>query len=62
MLKWLSSISWSKLTMKLVIATFNEGKRREYRNLLASLRIELLTLQEAGVNDEIEETGATLLA
>ncbi len=45
------------MSCKLLIATNNRGKLTEYRDLLASL--DLVTLAEAGVDDTVEETGAT---
>ncbi len=47
--------------MKLLIATHNRGKLREYSELLAGLPFELLTLDDVGIRDEVEETGATFL-
>lgn len=47
--------------MKLVVATRNAGKRRELEALLAPLGYELLTLDEAGVTGEVEETGDTFV-
>jgi XTP/dITP diphosphohydrolase len=46
--------------MKLLIATHNPGKLREYSELLAGLPFELLTLDQVGIHDDVEETGATL--
>ncbi|MGQ9676286.1 MAG: XTP/dITP diphosphatase [Chloroflexota bacterium] len=43
----------------LLIATNNEGKLREYRDLLAGLPVQLVSLREAGVDIEVEETGQT---
>jgi XTP/dITP diphosphohydrolase len=45
--------------MRLILATFNQGKRREYRHLLSSLPVQLMTLAEAGVTAEVPEDGAT---
>ncbi len=45
--------------MQLLIATHNAGKKREYAELLADLGYELLTLDEAGIIGEVEETGQT---
>jgi XTP/dITP diphosphohydrolase len=47
-------------SMRLLIATRNRGKLREYKELLAGLPFELLTLDDLGVHEEVEETGATL--
>jgi XTP/dITP diphosphohydrolase len=45
--------------MKLVIATHNKGKLREYRELLAHFDLEVIGLDEAGVTEDVEETGTT---
>ena len=44
---------------KLLIATTNPGKLREYRDFLSDLPIKLLSLKDIGVSDDIEETGKT---
>ncbi len=44
--------------MKLVIATANQGKVKEFSAALAHLGLELLTATEVGVKDFPEETGA----
>lgn len=44
---------------RLLVATNNEGKLREYRDLLAGLPVELVSLREAGIDLEVEETGQT---
>ncbi len=46
-------------TRRLLIATHNAGKVREYRELLASLPVEVTYLDEQGITVEAEETGAT---
>jgi XTP/dITP diphosphohydrolase len=48
--------------MKLLIATHNQGKLREYRQLLTALPLDILGLDEAGITDDVEETGATFAA
>ena len=45
---------------KLLIATHNRGKLREYQALLSGLPFELATPEEVGLRDEVEETGATM--
>jgi len=45
--------------MRLLVATTNQGKLAEYRQLLAGLRLELIDLATAGIRDEIPETGST---
>lgn len=46
---------------RLLIATNNPGKVREYQEILQTLLpgVDLLTLREAGVDFEVEETGTT---
>jgi XTP/dITP diphosphohydrolase len=46
--------------MRLLIATHNRGKLREYVELLGGLPFELLTLDDLGIHEEVEETGTTL--
>jgi XTP/dITP diphosphohydrolase len=47
--------------MKLLIATSNPGKMREYRELLAGVALELISLQDLGLGDmDVEESGTTL--
>jgi len=45
---------------KLLVATNNAGKLREYVRLLDGLPFELSTLADEGIADEVEETGLTL--
>jgi XTP/dITP diphosphohydrolase len=47
---------------RLLIATNNQGKLREYKEMLTDLPYELTTLRDVGINDEVEETGATFAA
>jgi XTP/dITP diphosphohydrolase len=44
---------------RLLVATRNPGKTREFRRLLNDLDVEVIDLEEAGVREDIEETGAT---
>ena len=44
---------------KLLIATRNPGKMREYRQLLGYAPYELVSLDDLGIADEVEETGDT---
>jgi XTP/dITP diphosphohydrolase len=44
---------------KLLVATRNAGKAREYRDLLAGLPLEVTWLDAEGIELEVEETGAT---
>jgi len=43
----------------LLIATTNPGKLREYAAIFAGLPLELRTLRDLGIDDDVEETGAT---
>lgn len=45
--------------MKLLLATRNQGKVREAARLLAHLPLELVSLDDAGICEEAEETGET---
>lgn len=44
---------------KLLVATHNQGKVREYRELLADLPLEVTYLDAEGITLEVEETGTT---
>ncbi len=44
---------------KLLIATRNPGKMREYRGLLSDAPFQLVSLDDLGIADEVEETGET---
>lgn len=44
---------------KLLIATHNQGKLREFRHLLADLDLEVIDLDDAGITHDVEETGTT---
>ncbi len=48
-----------RMTHKLLVATHNPGKVREYRELLAGLPLEVTYLDAEGITHEVEETGAT---
>ena len=45
--------------MKLLIATRNRGKKREYARLLQGLEVELITLDDLSVTKTIKEDGAS---
>jgi len=47
------------MTQKLVIATHNQGKLREYQTLLADLPLTVTSLALEGVTLDVEETGVT---
>lgn len=48
------------MAQKLLIATTNQGKLREYTELLRGLPFEVVTLRDVGIDASIEETGATI--
>ena len=45
--------------MRLLNATTNPGKVREYADLFAGLSCELVSLADVGINNDVDETGAT---
>lgn len=45
--------------MRLLVATNNAGKIREYQDLLAGLNLELCGLLDIGITTEVDETGQT---
>ena len=45
--------------MQLLIATHNHGKLVEYQEMLTNLPFELVTLDEVGIPDDVEENGET---
>ena len=45
--------------MRLLIATTNPGKVREYKSLLAGLDLDLVGLKDVGIDTEVEESGST---
>ena len=45
--------------MRIVLATGNENKLREVREILKDLDTEVISMKEAGVSCDIEENGAT---
>ena len=47
--------------MRLLIATTNSGKVREYKSLLAGLDLDLVGLKDVGINVEVEENGSTYI-
>ena len=47
--------------MRILLATHNRGKRREWQALLAGLPVELLLPGDLGLSGEVEETGETYL-
>lgn len=47
------------MSKKLLVATHNQGKVAEFAELLQDLDVEWLSLDDAGVTMEVEETGTT---
>ena len=47
------------LTRRLLVATHNKGKAREYAEILGDLGIAWLTLDEVGIKDDVPETEDT---
>ena len=47
------------MSCKLLLATNNPGKVKEYRSLPSGINHELVTLQQAGITSVVEETGRT---
>ena len=45
---------------RLLVATNNRGKLREYAELLKGISFEFTTLSEQGITEEVEETGSSL--
>jgi XTP/dITP diphosphohydrolase len=45
--------------MRIVFATGNKGKLNEIHRILGDLGMEILSMAEAGVTDDIDETGTT---
>ena len=46
--------------MKLILATGNKGKVREFKEILEPLGVEILAQSEIGLDLDVEETGETL--
>ena len=46
---------------RLLVATHNPGKMREYRGLLREVPYDLVSLDDLGITQEVEETGDTFL-
>jgi len=45
--------------VRIVLATHNAGKRREWVELLAGLEVDVVLPEEIGISSEVEETGTT---
>lgn len=46
-------------SMRLLMATHNRGKVAEFRELFAGLPLDLVTLDDAGIRGDVEETGSS---
>ena len=51
-----------QLMKKLLIATHNKGKAEELRNFLSDLPVELVSLTDVGITEDVVEDGATYKA
>lgn len=47
------------MVRKLLVATHNQGKMAEFAEMLANLEVEWLSLDDAGVMTDVDETGRT---
>ncbi len=47
--------------MKLLVATNNQGKLKEFNEILGELGIECVSLRDMGITADVEETGTTFL-
>jgi XTP/dITP diphosphohydrolase len=45
--------------MQLLIATHNRGKLIEYQEMFSALPVELVTLDDVGIREDVEENGST---
>jgi XTP/dITP diphosphohydrolase len=48
------------VSYKLLLATNNQGKAREYKSLLKNIPLELVTLAEQGITTVVDEAGESL--
>ena len=46
---------------KIIFATGNENKLKEIRQIMQDMDVEIISMKEAGINIEVEETGTTFL-
>ncbi len=52
-------ILYSEKSMKIILATKNDGKVREMARILSKFNIEVISQKDADINVDIEETGMT---
>ncbi|HOX10923.1 MAG TPA: RdgB/HAM1 family non-canonical purine NTP pyrophosphatase [Candidatus Moranbacteria bacterium] len=45
--------------MRIIFATHNQGKVREMQNILSGLDVEIVSAEEAGIFEDVEEDGKT---
>lgn len=50
------------MSKKIILATNNKGKISEIKDMLAPLGFEVISMKDAGIDAEIEETGVTFKA
>jgi len=44
---------------KFIVATRNKGKLREIKEILSGMNLEVVSMEQAGINEDIEEYGST---
>ena len=49
------------MSKKIIFATGNEGKVREIRVILGDMGYEIISLNEAGLETQVEENGTTFV-
>ena len=54
-------MSESDQIKKIVLATHNEGKQREIKSRLSKYNLEVLSLGDVGITNQIEETGTSFV-
>ena len=60
-LLWVQSHQRGKKMNKIIFATGNENKLKEIRQIMQDMDVEIISMKEAGINIDIEETGTTFL-
>lgn len=60
-LLWVQNPQRGKKMNKIIFATGNENKLKEIRQIMQDMDVEIISMKEAGINIEIEETGTTFL-
>lgn len=49
------------MNKKIILGTNNENKVREYKEILNKFNIDVISLKDAGINIDVEETGTTFI-